>query len=162
MNKEQIIIDGVIINACLVSEKCKEFETCKIKNILRQLVRKTKECEELKEKIKQVKDFKDKVINQLKEENHDLTMKLYEYRNALEPFQDEYFKGLDTTTIAELAKKSIRLTTENRKLETALEEIEGILDNDDFGYCPLDDTEDCHHTTYKNILDLISKAKGEE
>ena len=59
------------------------------------------------------------------EENHDLTMKLYEYRNALD-------------------------------------EIEGILDNDDFGYCPLDDTEDCHHTTYKNILDIISKAKGEE
>lgn len=61
--------------------------------------------------------------------------------------------------LAELAKKSIRLTTENRKLETALEEIEEILDNDDFGYCPLDDTEDCHHTTYKNILDIISKAK---
>lgn len=45
MDKEQIIIDGVFINACLVSEKCKEFETCKIKNILRQLARKTQECE---------------------------------------------------------------------------------------------------------------------
>lgn len=126
-DKEQIIIDGIIINACLVSEKCKEFETCKIKNILSQLVRKTKECEELKEKIKQVKDFKDKVINQLKEENkvlkkqvvrcsegwgkadceknwyqqaeqakqeenHDLTMKLYEYRKALEEIEGEIKK----------------------------------------------------------------------
>ena len=45
-DKEQIIIDGIIINACLVSEKCKEFETCKIKNILRQLARKTAECKE--------------------------------------------------------------------------------------------------------------------
>lgn len=46
MDKEQIIIDGVFINACLVPEKCKEFETCKIKNILRQLARKTAECKE--------------------------------------------------------------------------------------------------------------------
>lgn len=47
MDKEQIIIDGIIINACLVSEKCKEFETCKIKNILRQLARKTQEYNNL-------------------------------------------------------------------------------------------------------------------
>lgn len=47
--KEQIIIDGVCINTCLVSEKCKEFKTCKMKNILKQLTRKTQECEELKE-----------------------------------------------------------------------------------------------------------------
>lgn len=48
-DKEQIIIDGVYINTCLVSEKCKEFETCNIKNILRQLARKAQECEERKE-----------------------------------------------------------------------------------------------------------------
>lgn len=40
---------------------------------------------------------------------------------ALEPFNDEYFKNMDTKTIAELAKKSIRLTTENRKLEEECE-----------------------------------------
>lgn len=39
------------------------------------------------------------------------------------PFEDEYFKGLDTKTIAELAKKSIRLGEENSKLETELEEL---------------------------------------
>ena len=55
MDKEQIIIDGVFINACLVPEKCKEFETCKIKNILRQFSRKTQECEELKKKIETYK-----------------------------------------------------------------------------------------------------------
>lgn len=42
----------------------------------------------------------------------------------LEPFKDDYFKNLDTKTIAELAKKSIRLTTENRKFKYALIEIE--------------------------------------
>ena len=39
----------------------------------------------------------------------------------LEPFNDEYFKNMDTKTIAELAKKSIRLTSENRKLEEECE-----------------------------------------
>lgn len=42
----------------------------------------------------------------------------------LAPFQDKYFKGLNTSVIAELAKKSNRLTTENRKLEAVLQEIE--------------------------------------
>lgn len=138
--KEQIIIDGIIINACLVSEKCKEFETCKIKNILRQLARKTTECEELKESVDKIKNYVknqmfdvdcknwfDRFIYTFEDWKKSICEANDRYRNALEPFQDEYFKGLDTTTIAELAKKSIRLTTENRNLETALEEIEGML-----------------------------------
>lgn len=59
-----------------------------------------------------------------------------EYEKALAPFNDEYFKGLDTKQIAELAKKSIRLTTENRKLENKLSDIAGIcsqiLDGEDY------------------------------
>ena len=39
------------------------------------------------------------------------------------PLDDEYFKGLDIKTIAELAKKSIRLTTENRELEEKNERL---------------------------------------
>ena len=35
----------------------------------------------------------------------------------LMPFEDEYFKGLDTKTIAELAKKSIRLSAELKELQ---------------------------------------------
>ena len=42
----------------------------------------------------------------------------------------------------------------------ALDEIEEIIDNDDWGYCPLDDREDCHGNTYLKILDIINKAKG--
>ena len=49
-------------------------------------------------------------------------------------------------------------TPKELRYEKALEEIEEILDNDDFGYCPLDDSEDCHRTTYKKILDIINKA----
>lgn len=44
----------------------------------------------------------------------------------LEVFNDGYLKNLCYETIAELAKKSIRLTAENRRLEEALEEIEVI------------------------------------
>lgn len=44
----------------------------------------------------------------------------------LEVFNDGYLQGLCYETIAELAKKSIRLTAENRRLEEALEEIEVI------------------------------------
>lgn len=38
------------------------------------------------------------------------------------PFDDPYFEGLTHQNIADLAKKSIRLTTENRKLEGIIEE----------------------------------------
>lgn len=47
----------------------------------------------------------------------------------LEVFNDGYLKNLCYETIAELAKKSIRLTEENRRLEVALEEIEVLADN---------------------------------
>lgn len=187
MDKEQIIIDGVFINACLVPEKCKEFETCKIKNILRQLARKTQECEKLRikldyyiEKTKQLLDDldnKDRFNSELQQECEELKDTLRtltrgvvlptpepevidltdRYRKALAPFQDEYFKGLDTTAIAELAKKSIRLTTENRKLETALDEIEEMLQV----IVKSNKVYPLQSNLYK-ILNIISKAKGEE
>lgn len=45
-------------------------------------------------------------------------------KKEIEPFLDSYFDGLDFKTIAELAKKSIRLTTENRELEQKIEAYE--------------------------------------
>lgn len=42
---------------------------------------------------------------------------IQELEKELEPFKDEYFNGLSNEQIAELAKKSIRLTTYNRELE---------------------------------------------
>mgnify|MGYP000130346896 CR=1 FL=1 len=70
------------------------------------------------------------------------------YKQALEPFEDEYFKGLDTKQIAELAKKSIRLTTENRKLENKLSDIAGICSQ-------ILDGEDYVRRIAKTILDII-------
>ena len=39
------------------------------------------------------------------------------------PFRDEYFKGLTFEQIAELAKKSIRVTSDNRRLEDNIEDL---------------------------------------
>lgn len=46
--------------------------------------------------------------------------------HQLKPFQDEYFEGLDNAVIAELAKKSIRITAEYCKLEDILIKIKEI------------------------------------
>ena len=48
------------------------------------------------------------------------------YQKLINPLLDPYFRGLSSSDIAELAKKSIRLEAENRRLEEALEEIEVI------------------------------------
>lgn len=61
--------------------------------------------------------------------NHNCRFKqLARAKEELTPFQDEYFKGLDTKAIAELAKKSQRLTTENRELEQKNEELKAQVD----------------------------------
>lgn len=54
---------------------------------------------------------------------------LKELEKRLEPFQDEYFIGLNERQIAELAKKSIRLTKENTQLIECLEEIRKEVKN---------------------------------
>ena len=45
------------------------------------------------------------------------------YQKIIEPFLDHYFRELQPSDIAELAKKSIRLTVENRRLEEDLDEV---------------------------------------
>lgn len=101
-----------------------------------------------------------RLIDQLKKENEELKRRIKEllyycnscnfhkYKQAIEPFQDEYFKGLDTKQIVELAKKSIRLTTENRKLENKLSDIAGICSQ-------ILDGEDYVRRIAKTILDII-------
>lgn len=58
----------------------------------------------------------------------DLYVQTIKAATQLAPFQDEYFKGLDTKAIAELAKKSQRLTSENRELEQKNEELKAQVD----------------------------------
>lgn len=118
------------------------------------LADKTKECEELKKKLMQKSEvdmFFNTPVNGWSNNPCDIC----ECKQALEPFEDEYFKGLNTTQIAGLAKKSIRLTTENRKFEDVLDEIEEYCKNQISltGDLPF-------RTTESDILDIISKAKG--
>ena len=91
-------------------------------------------------------------ILHLKDENN-------RFKRELQPFNDNYFKNLDTKTIAELAKKSIRLTTENRKLENVIDEIEK--------YCTYMNTFNKYNKTNKGldvdeVLDIVNKAKDGE
>ena len=50
----------------------------------------------------------------------------------IKPFLDPYFKGLDFKTIAELAKKSIRITADNCRLEQKLEDIADLYDDSEY------------------------------
>ena len=132
------------------------FETtCKGYNCYyKQSKHKEQECEELKKRLESFqKDYSKlyqvvenkgyiKELDQLKAENEELKTMLKDlsYENQkfcyqieeqtkqLEPFKDEYFKGLDNVVIAELAKKSIRITAENSKLEQTLAEIKEIAE----------------------------------
>ena len=157
-NKEQIIIDGVDVSGCKSLDGWKHCNCCNdlIKTIYpkatkchveedlrcetypncyyKQLARKTQECKELKSKNSILK-------------------------NSLKPFQDEYFKNLETIVIAGLAKKSIRITAENTQLRKALEEIEKELKEDVYcesQECGCDDFEECLNCVKTQILDIIS------
>lgn len=86
---------------------------------------------------------------ELQEENERL-------KARLRPLEDSYFKGLSSIEIAELAKKSIRVTAENRKLEYALQEIREItrkwLNNDWSCF-------HCRSNMDDKLQDIIDKIK---
>lgn len=58
----------------------------------------------------------------------DVIQDYIDIKGKIEPFEDYYFNGLTYEQIAELAKKSIRLTTENRELEDKINKISEILE----------------------------------
>lgn len=60
----------------------------------------------------------------LKKQNEALQAELREYKELL---QDKYFKGLNVNQILELARKSIRLTAENRELEKENAELKNKI-----------------------------------
>ena len=94
------------------------------------------EIQELKVFLKDLISENQKFCCQIEELTNKLSSKKIEYEmlellnkqleHQLKPFQNEYFKGLDNVAIAELAKKSIRITAENRKLEDILIKIKEI------------------------------------
>lgn len=192
MTDKEIIIDGVDVSEWTDEEVRYKFEKHSPKairqiafDLYKQLKRKERECEELKEKLIRISgEYKDTLsvvedmaiflgLERIDHFNiyqcyYKLKEMLNEYRQELEPFKDDYFKNLDTKTIAELAKKSMRLTTENRKFEDALDEIEEnikAMNNE----CFYDDICECNNCDMKNgctyyrkfnILNIINKAKG--
>ena len=80
---------------------------------------------------------------------------------------DSYFKGLTLEQILELAKKSIRITTENRRLEDKLEEIKfkiKDLKNDLCDNCGWRITDNCEPNGYVcgDLLEILSIIENKE
>ena len=71
---------------------------------------------------------KDEQLNAISNELDEYVQKLSKPEFEL-LLQDDYFKGLNVNQILELAKKSIRLTAENRELENKLEEADAKTEN---------------------------------
>lgn len=73
------------------------------------------------------------VLDECSQSHHDnchgVQQCILDLEAELKPLTDEYFNGLTTVEIAELAKKSIRLTAENRELENRLEDLTAELEN---------------------------------
>ena len=110
-------------------------------------------------RLMQKLETKEQENETLKSENFSFKELIKYQDEQLEPFNDGYFEHLDTKIIAELVKKSIRLTTENRKLQNALDEIEK--------YCTYMNTFNKYNKTNKGldvdeVLDIINKAKDGE
>lgn len=82
-----------------------------------------KELQAENEGLKQLCDKKDELLNSTTRRGIELEQENERLKARLRPLEDSYFKGLSSIEIAELAKKSIRITAENRKLEYALQEI---------------------------------------
>ena len=178
-NGERIRLANEIITK---HKLCKDNPNC----VYKQLKAKEQECEELKKIINEAKnsnlDLKsflvgeavqneyEQQLDQLKSENDGLKTMLKDlsYENQkfcyqieeqtkqLEPFKDEYFKGLDNVAIAKLAKKSIRITAENSKLEQTLIEIKEIAE----WHTTSADTEDVQEDI-KQILQKISELEND-
>lgn len=129
----------------------KEFKNpdCEIKNecdfiyvfysivgdLVKQLAKETKRADDLfKNLYVNERPLRDKLI---KEMNRSIKSEtdLQQANGKLKPFQDQYFKDLPMESIAELAKKSIRLTTANSELEEKLEKARNFIENSYFDTC---------------------------
>ena len=155
MTDKQIIIDASKCEWRTGVEHCGNYEcmlnkccdyNCdwyKRRKLEQQLKAKEQECERLghtyletnellQDKTKALTNLKSEndglktMLKDLSYENQKFCYQIEEQTKQLEPFKDEYFKGLDNVAIAKFAKKSIRITAENSKLEQTLTEIKEI------------------------------------
>lgn len=170
-DKKEIIVHGVDVSEC---EKlapyngydeetkcnpscCQNSPNCKFKQ-LKRAERKIKELSKVSV------GFADKCrkmgldIFHLKDKNNKLTRELQAKERELEPFKDDYFTNLDIKNIVELAKKSIRLTTESRKLKDVLKKVNDICAN-----CGNKNTRWCNNDCgIFSILNIINKKGSGE
>ena len=136
--------------------KCGQFLVEDKLTYKEQLARKTAECELLETQLESYHIGEVKLVQRNQELEH------------IDPLLDPYFRGLSCPEIAELAKKSIRLTEENRRLEEALDEIEVIanegcdlpcLDNHNCNSCN-DKLTNYGNTCMQNAINrIIQKVK---
>jgi hypothetical protein len=135
----------------------------------KQLKRLQAENEQLKKSIDRI--MQNKEIKTIDSEiallNAELQQENKRLKARLRPLEDSYFKGLSSIEIAELAKKSIKITAENRKLEYAIQEIRDIINapcdnckyNKDGITCSISD---CGEGKLKIIENKINEVIGEE
>lgn len=101
-----------------------EYNFGNIELEIKQLKAKEQECEELREE----KAYTDMACEQFEKQLQAKEQENEKLKARLTPFEDSYFNGLSSIEIAGLAKKSIRITSYNRQLETALEDIRQIVE----------------------------------
>lgn len=134
---------------------CDEFENCYFKQLKRAEQENKRLLEIINAKPLETVDMDCAFeIEKLKEQ-------LQAKEQELKPFKAPCFKGLDNQIIAGNAKKSIRLTTENRKLEDALDEIEKMAKNDCENCCECTTEFNLQEScSIYEIQNIINKAKG--
>ena len=160
MDKEQIIINGVNVSGC-EDYRPKDRFTCypyicnchqKPDCYYKQLARKTRECEQIKEKYEALK-----LENQ---EGYEIVAELKHEYEGLK-------KQLETAEEWRIKAESLneKLELRNTCYRKALEEIEGLVKNfckdcDDYEDCNWE-KEGCYYSLIPNLKDIINKAKGE-
>lgn len=82
-------------------------------------------CKETEMKLQAAVNQYDAVVKQ----NKDLQQELLQTKEWLKPFNDTYFSKLSYEHIAELAKKSIRITADNREFKYKIGEIQEQIKN---------------------------------
>lgn len=85
---------------------------------------------ELLDRLENKQVEKEIVVSKPKLFFHDMPLDIDELNDCL---NDSYFQGLSLQQIFELAKKSIRLTSDNCKMQHKLDDIYACLDNSTLG-----------------------------
>ena len=85
---------------------------------------------ELLDRLENKQVEKEIVVSKPKLFFHDMPLDIDELNDCL---NDSYFRGLSLQQIFELSKKSIRLTSDNCKMQHKLDDIYACLDNSTLG-----------------------------